>query len=171
MRRPVGVKWIGLLFHWTRFFSCRVATVATLPSRLFVKRFLFARCKLGVLVFSRCCHLIFDLGSISGMETGPGHRRSPRNSALGFAFPSLEYFDFMLPPAFLPNEGCAAVRTLLHSPTSDAARRLTSVPWQSRLAFFRSSRHTRPASTPNVADRCPLQTVPECGALPAPAAF
>jgi len=40
MRRPVGVKWVHLLFRWTRFFSRRVATtVATLPSALFVERF------------------------------------------------------------------------------------------------------------------------------------
>jgi site-specific recombinase XerD len=32
------------------FFSSRVATVATLPSALFVERFCFARCQLGVLV-------------------------------------------------------------------------------------------------------------------------
>ena len=49
MRRPVGVKWILLFFRWTRFFSRRVATVATLPSALFVSD-RFARCKLGVLV-------------------------------------------------------------------------------------------------------------------------
>src|ERR1700680_2820737 len=33
MRSPVGVK-CSLFFRWTRFFSCRVATVATLPSAL-----------------------------------------------------------------------------------------------------------------------------------------
>jgi hypothetical protein len=32
------------------FFSSRVATVATFPSALFVERFCFARCQLGVLV-------------------------------------------------------------------------------------------------------------------------
>ena len=35
MRRPVGVKWVLLLFRWARFFSSRrVATVAMLPSSL-----------------------------------------------------------------------------------------------------------------------------------------
>ena len=34
----------------TLFLPSRVATVATLPSALFDERFLFARCKLGVLV-------------------------------------------------------------------------------------------------------------------------
>jgi hypothetical protein len=40
MRRPVGVKWVLSFFRWTRFFSRRVATVATLPSALFVERLL-----------------------------------------------------------------------------------------------------------------------------------
>jgi hypothetical protein len=39
MRRPVGVKWVLLFFRWTSFFSRRVATVATLPSALFVSDF------------------------------------------------------------------------------------------------------------------------------------
>jgi len=39
MRRPVGVKRVLLVFHWTRFFSRRVATVASLPSALFMERF------------------------------------------------------------------------------------------------------------------------------------
>src|ERR1039458_2646819 len=50
MRRPVGVKWVLLFFRWTSFSLRRVATVATLPSALFVERFWFARCKLGVLI-------------------------------------------------------------------------------------------------------------------------
>ena len=39
-------------FRWTRFFFSRRVdiTVATPPSALFDERFLFARCKLGVLV-------------------------------------------------------------------------------------------------------------------------
>jgi hypothetical protein len=42
------------------FCSAETATVAILPSALFNERS-FARCKLGVLVYSRCCHLIVDL--------------------------------------------------------------------------------------------------------------
>ena len=56
----------------TLFLSRRVATVATLPSALFNERLWFARCKLGVSRFSRCCHLFIDLGSISKMKAGPG---------------------------------------------------------------------------------------------------
>src|SRR5260370_10511120 len=44
MRRPVGVKWVLLFFRWTRFFCCRVATVATLPSALFIQRFSLGAC-------------------------------------------------------------------------------------------------------------------------------
>jgi len=61
MRRPVGVKWALFFLLVKVFFSCRVATDATLPSALFEERFWFARCKLGVLVYSRCCHLFGDL--------------------------------------------------------------------------------------------------------------
>jgi hypothetical protein len=39
MRRPVGVKRVLLVFRWTRFFSRRVASGATLPSALFIERF------------------------------------------------------------------------------------------------------------------------------------
>ncbi len=77
----------------------------------------------------------------------------------------------MLPPASLPSGCCAAVRTPLYSPTTDAARPPACVPWQSRLASSHSSRPARPVSGPTVADRCPLQTGPECGAHLAPAAF
>jgi hypothetical protein len=42
--------------------SSRAASVAILPSALFIERF-FARCKLGVLKFSRCCYLIIGLDS------------------------------------------------------------------------------------------------------------
>ena len=73
---------ISFVFCWTRFFSCRVATVATLPSALFVERFVRS-VPVGCSRFSRCCHLIVDLSSIFD-GSGPGHRRSHRNSALGF---------------------------------------------------------------------------------------
>src|ERR1039458_729699 len=92
---------------------------------------------------------------------------------LGFGllfFPSLEDFDFMPPPA--ARHGCyAAVRTLLHSPTTDATTPQAFVPSQSRLASSHSFRRARPASVPSAADRCPLQTDLKCGARPAPAGF
>ncbi len=40
----------SLVFSLDKVFSRRVATVATLPSALLVSDFVFARCKLGVLV-------------------------------------------------------------------------------------------------------------------------
>jgi hypothetical protein len=62
------------------------AAVATLPCAV-VDELFFARCKLGVSRFSRCCHLISDLFSIRRIEVGPGILRSHRNSALGFGSP------------------------------------------------------------------------------------
>ena len=45
-------------------FSCRVATtVATLPSALFVERFVRS-VPVGCSRFSRCCHLLVDLSAI-----------------------------------------------------------------------------------------------------------
>src|SRR5260370_21941070 len=76
----------------------------------------------------------------------------------------------MLPPAVLSGDCCATVRTVLHLPTSDAATPLAFAPSQLPLVSFHSCRHARPASAPNAAGHCPLQTDPECGALPAPAA-
>jgi hypothetical protein len=61
---------------------------------------------------------------------------------------------------------CAAVRRPLRSPTSDAATRPAFVRSRSPLVSSHSCRHAPPASNPNAADRCPLQTAPECGALP-----
>jgi hypothetical protein len=75
----------------------------------------------------------------------------------------------MLLPASRSGGCCATVGRLLHSPTTDAARRLAFVPSQSRLASSHFSRHARPVSNPSAADRCPRQTVPECGAHVAPA--
>src|ERR1017187_5436726 len=50
----------------------------------------------------------------------------------------------MLLPASRSGGCCATVRRLLHSPTTDAARRLAFVPSQSRLASSHFSRHARP---------------------------
>ena len=70
MRRPVGVTGIRIGLCRSLLFSRRVATDAILPSALFEERFCFARCKLGVLVYSRCCHLIVDLFSVSPWKLG-----------------------------------------------------------------------------------------------------
>jgi len=57
-----GRSQVGSVFFVGQdFFSRRVTADAILPSALFEERFGFARCKLGVLVYSRCCHLIGDL--------------------------------------------------------------------------------------------------------------
>jgi hypothetical protein len=121
MRRPVGVKWVLLFFRWTRFFSRRVASVAILPSALLMSDF-----SLGAnWAFSFQPVLPPDYRPAvpsQRIEPGPGHRRSHRNSAFGaFDFFLLRGFDFMLPRAALPGCSCATVRTLLRSPTGDAA--------------------------------------------------
>ena len=54
----------------TLFLSSRVATVATLPSALFDERFLVRSVQVGCSRFSRCCHLIIDLSSISRWKLG-----------------------------------------------------------------------------------------------------
>src|SRR5579859_7889230 len=95
MRRPVGVKSIPLFFRWTMFFfPRRVATVAMLPSALSRSDWLRS-VHIGRSRFSRCCHLFGALWFFSWrVEPGPGHRRSHRNSALGFRLLFLERFCF-----------------------------------------------------------------------------
>ena len=53
MRRPVGVKWVLLFFHWTRFFSGRVSHCRHPSIRTLVSDLHFARCKLGVLAAAK----------------------------------------------------------------------------------------------------------------------
>src|SRR5208282_6120005 len=86
MRRPVGVKWVLLFFRWTMFFLPAELLLSP-PFHPHSSRSDFVRSvPVGCSRFSRCCHLIIDLASISPMEVGPGDRRSHRNSALGFCF-------------------------------------------------------------------------------------
>src|SRR5258706_10123224 len=61
--------------------SSRAASVAILPSALFVERFSLVHG--GRSQFSRCCNLIIDLGSRHSTEAGPGVRRSHLISAVG----------------------------------------------------------------------------------------
>ena len=121
MRRPVGVKWVLSFFSLDKVFYRRVATVATLPSALFDERF----GSLGASwVFSFQPVLPSVYRPRFHLEDESWARRLTQSPELGFGFvfPSWEDFDFMLPPALLPDGGCAAVRRLLRSPTSDAAR-------------------------------------------------
>jgi hypothetical protein len=64
-------------------------TVATLPSALWLSD--VGSVQVGCSRFSRCCHLLGDLSSILKDGSGPGHRRSHRNSALGFCCTSANY--------------------------------------------------------------------------------
>src|SRR5712671_476910 len=65
---------------------------------------------------------------------------------------------------------CATVRTLLRSPTDDAAAPPAFLRWRQWLASSRSFRRVRPASVPSAADHSRCRMVPRCAALPAPAA-
>ena len=69
MRRPVGVKWILLFFCWQGFFSGRVSHCRHPSIRTLVSDFVRS-VQVGRSRFSRCCHLIIDLSSISTMEVG-----------------------------------------------------------------------------------------------------
>src|ERR1700687_6277369 len=93
-------------------YYCRHPSIRTLDERF------FRSVQVGCSRFSRCCHLIIDLSSISTMEVGPGVRRSHRNSALKlwasclvFSSPWIETTPR---PATRLVAGCAVVRKLLH---------------------------------------------------------
>jgi hypothetical protein len=81
MRRPVGVKRIRFVFRWTRFFSRRVAADAILPSAL--RRAMFSLS--ASWAFSLHPVLPPDYRPLFRHEdgSGPGVRRSHRNSAFG----------------------------------------------------------------------------------------
>ena len=71
---PPGRKGSGCSGFWCFHCSC-FAPKATLSPPFHPHSSvsdLFARCKLGVPRFSRCCHLLVDLSSTACMEVGPG---------------------------------------------------------------------------------------------------
>jgi hypothetical protein len=118
-------------FSQRRVFLRRVATVAMLPSAL-SRSDSFARCTLGVLVSAGAAICLAPCGSALGeWNLGQAINAVTGTRRLGFlASPSQECFDFMLPPASLPGGYCAAVRTLLRLPTSDAVTPPTFWRWQ-----------------------------------------
>jgi len=169
MRRPVGVKRVLLFFRWTRLFSHRVATVATLPSALFEERF-------GSLGAS----WVFSFQPVLPRDYRPAlpslrwKLGQAINAVTGTRLGASSFFllrrSFKLPPKACFGGGCATVRTLLRLPTGDAATLPAFGPWLRWRVSYRFFRHARPVSGPSVADRCPHQTVPECAARPAPTA-
>ena len=82
--RQEGKGAVALMFRSVPPFLLCAPTnpVATLPSALSVSD-LFRSVQVGCSRCSRCCHLIFDLSSISRWKLGQAIRRSHRNSALG----------------------------------------------------------------------------------------
>jgi hypothetical protein len=175
MRRPVGVKSIFAV-RGTSLFSRRVATVAMLPSALFEERFQFARCMLAfsfqpVLPSVRRPVVLL-------LQSGTWARRLTQSPELGFGFclslpgTVLLLFCLYCSTRLLPFGGCCAtVRTLLRSPTGDAAAPRAFLRWRRWLASSRSFRHAQPASDPSVAGHSRCRTAPRCAALPAPAVF
>jgi len=115
-------------FSLNKVFSlCRVATDAILPSALFDERF-SRSVQVGRSRFSRCCHLFVDL-FFSTLRSWP--RRFTQSPELGFTlliFLSQRCFGFMPRSPAAGVGGCAAVRTLLRSPTGDAATPPAFVP-------------------------------------------
>ena len=152
--------WIPL--HWSR-----AASVAILPSALFVSdiRSVHGGCSR----FSRCCYLISVLSShLFGGSRAPGVSRSHLDSAV-----ELGCFGSKLSrplPALLSGY-CAVVRIPLRSPTTDVAVPPTFAPPQPPLASWHFFLLAPQASIPISADHCLLQTVPECNARLAPSSF
>ena len=162
MRRPVGVKGIRFGFCWSRCFSRRVATVAMLPSALFEERL----SSLGASwAFSFQPVLPSDYRPRFHLEDESWARRLTQSPELGFrlwSFPfrRLIWFCFGFTQLRPSSFGCccATVRTLLRSPTGDAATRPAFAPvaimarffplFPPRSASFRPQRR-RSQSTPN----------------------
>src|SRR5438128_12688876 len=167
MRRPVGVKW----------FLCRscLSLVSSQPSYQLSPPFhphssmseFFRSVQVGCSRFSRCCHLIVDLPSHPRWKLGQAINAVTGTRRLVFVLPVVS--TTLLPVAW-PDFYCAAVHRPPHLPTGDAATPLTFERWPRWLVSFRFSLHARPTSGPSVAGRYRLQTAPECGVHPAPAA-
>jgi hypothetical protein len=158
MRRPVGVKWIRLFFRWTRFSSAEwPLTPCFHPHSQGAIR--FARCMLGVLVSAGAAICLAPCGSAL-FEWNPGQAinavTGTRLWALSFCLflPGTILILFLLycftrlrPRSF--GCCCATVRTLLRSPTDDAATPPAfsqSLRW---LASSRSFHRAPPASVPS----------------------
>src|SRR5579864_7873134 len=140
------------------FFSCRVshcrhASIRTLEERII---------SLGACwAFSFQPVLLSVWRPIVSLKSGTRPRRLTQSPELGFGFClSSSWNDFDLVFAFCftqllpPSVGCccAMARTLLRSPTDDAATLPAFLPWPRWLASCRFSRRARPVSVPSVAD-------------------
>ena len=127
--------------------------------------------------FSRCCHLIIDLCFHLGWKLGQAIDAVAGTRRLGFCS------SFLLLPFLSKNDfdlcggrhrsliavaqrfaGCSAYPQAMQQ---DRQRPPTFSQLQLPRVSSHSFRHLRPVSDPSVADRCPLQTDRESGALPA----
>jgi len=168
MRRPVGVNRVLSLFCGTRFFlppsgHCRHASIRTLEER-FVSlgaRWAFSVQPVLPSVW-RPWVLLFASRTWARRLTQP-----PETRLFDFLFPEMFLFMLRAPTNFAGC--CAAARTLLRSPISDAATPPAFWLSQRWLASSHSSHLAPLASSPNAAGRNQSRTVPGCAALPAPA--
>ena len=142
------------------------ASAAILPSALFGER-LFARCQLGVLVSAGAATCESTLAPIFSTGVGPGLGRSHLNSAveLDSSNPTLGHgaYHFVVVPQWLIDFPAHPQLVQQHGqlPSDRNHRSFLGI------AFLRA----RPVSIPSAADRCPVQTAPECSARLAPSAF
>ena len=129
--------------------------------------------------FSRCCYLIIDLGSRLSMEAWPGLSRSHLISAVELGCLDLFLSSFLVCSFslyFKPQRAslcgyCAVVRTLLHSPTTDAGVPPTFWLPQLQLVSWHSSLRAPQVAVPIAADHYLPQRVPEYSVPLAPASF
>jgi hypothetical protein len=175
MRRQVGVKSILFSFREITFVGppsgrCRHASIRTLEERLVSLGACWAFLIQPVLpsVWRPVVLLL---------QSGTWARRLTQSPELGFrllffSLPgtilNLVCVAFMRLPALPHGCGCARARTLLRSPTGDAAALPAFLQWRRSLASSRSSRRVRPASVPSVAGHSRCRMVPRCVVLPAP---
>ena len=137
------------------WFSRRVAAVAMLPSAL-SRSDSFSLGACWAFSLQPVLPLIGALWFCSfRVEPGPGHSRSHRNSALGFCLflPGTVLTLFLSCSTQLPQLSfggcCATVRTLLRSPTDDAATPPAFLPSPRWLASSRLFHRAPPASVPS----------------------
>jgi len=154
----------SVLFPFSQF-----ASVATFPSALLVSD--FRSVQVGCSRFSRRCHLISVLGFTR--EVWTRSCRSHLNSAveLGRSVQNSFLPDFAMPLCSSLSDYCAAVRTPLHLPTTDAKVRPTCAPPPPPHVSWRSFLLAPRASAPSAANHYLLQKAPKCSALPAQVAF
>src|ERR1700751_4862722 len=156
MRRPVGVNTI-LLWHLDQVFSPAEWPLSPCFHPHSRGAIHFARCMLGVLGSAGAAICLAPCGSaLAEWNLGQAINAvtETRLWAFFFSLPgtvlilALLFCFTRLPPRSFGG-CCGAVRTLLRSPTDDAATLPAFLRLPRSLVSFCSSHHARPASVPN----------------------